>query len=47
MAEYHNVEIDPAQIENAQKTWKGFVRVSKWGITGIACLLLFLAAALI
>lgn len=48
MGHHHTpVEIDPKELKRAQDMWHNVTQAGKWGIIGIALLLIGLAAAFI
>jgi hypothetical protein len=43
MSHHTPTDIDPATIAQAQKLWHNFTQSAKWGIIGLAVLLLGMA----
>ena len=47
MEHSHNVEVEPTELERAEKTWIGFVEASKYSLIGIVIIVSFLGIAFI
>lgn len=44
---HHPVEIDPQDIERANKIWQGFTEAGKWTVIAVVVVLVLLAAAFV